>query len=173
MYAVVGCSSCEALWVVETDVDSSGCPRCGRRHEFDRMNQFVRTESVAAAREGRAALLAARAGEAEAYARFRDREDVADAVEEPVVTDAEYLAGSGIDPTTVAAAGDVTTDAGAGTDRRSVVRAGVAAVEPATEDAVVEYATDHGVEAATARSVLGRMVEEGVLTEQDGEYRRL
>lgn len=172
MYAVVGCSDCEALWVVETDIESTGCPRCGRRHQFDRLHQFVCADSIEVAREGRAAMLAARAGEAAAFERFRERADVASAVETPIIDDAEYLAAAGIDPETVAAAeaGPPGTD---DRDRRSVIEDAIAASEPATETAILSYATDHGVEAETARSVLERLVEEGRVTEVDDTYRRV
>ncbi|MFB6104045.1 MAG: DUF5817 domain-containing protein [Halobacteriaceae archaeon] len=164
MYAVVGCSSCAALWVVETDVETTGCPRCGTRHRFDRLKQFVTTEDAEAARQARTTMLADRA----------DADDVptdiaAADVETPVVDDAEYLAGSGIDPASVP------TDDAAGepTDRRAIVTAAVRTVDEATEAAIVEYATDRGVDAEAARTVLGRLVREGEATERDGVYRLL
>lgn len=172
-YAVVGCSACEALWVVETDVESTGCPRCGRRHQFDQLHQFVRTDSIDVARQGRAAVLAARAGETAAFERFRDRSDVATVVETPVVDDAEYLEAAGIDPDAVAAADTGSTGAGGSSDRRSVIMEAVRRVEPATEPAIVSYAVDRGVDGETARSILDGLVQEGVVMVDGETYRRV
>ena len=165
MYAVVGCSSCAALWVVETDVETTGCPRCGRRHRFSQLKQFVTTEDADAARQARTAMLADRQDAGDVAA---DLAAAGDAVDAPVVEDEEYLAGAGIDPETV-----VGDDEAAPTDRRAVVEAAVRELPAPSEAAIVEYAADHGVDASAARSVLQRLVREGHVTAREGEYRLL
>lgn len=164
MYAVVGCSACDALWVVETDVETTGCPRCGKRHQFRRLKQFVTTESVEKARAGRAALLAKRQGEA---ASFEGVEEVSGSM----IDDGDYLEQSGIDSEAVAAAGEQAVGRKESKDRRTIVLEGIKAVEPATEDGIVAYAAEYGVAGADVRSLLARLVAAGEVSETGGEYR--
>ena len=54
MYAVVGCSECSALWILDGQPDRTECPRCGRSHSADRLKRFVETDDKDHAREVRA-----------------------------------------------------------------------------------------------------------------------
>ena len=49
MYAVVGCSNCRALWVVEDRPETTQCPRCRTSHRFGRLKAFAETDSADAA----------------------------------------------------------------------------------------------------------------------------
>jgi hypothetical protein len=167
MYAVVGCSECEALWVVEGRPETTGCPRCGKRHQFDSRKQFVRTDDEAEARAARAALLAAREGSDIDATEFAAMAADADAAG---IDDEAYLEAMGVDPAEVAAAGD---DGGRSRSREETVRDAVAAQERPDEDAVVAYATEHGVPAEAARDLLDRLVRAGEATESGGTYRLL
>ena len=106
MYAVVGCRECDALWVVEGQPGTTGCPRCGKRHRFDRLRTFAETDDEDRAKQARAAILAERSGHGDAFADLADFADMEAAVDDAVVPDEEYLGGAGIDVDEVEAAGD-------------------------------------------------------------------
>lgn len=173
MYAVVGCSDCQALWVVTTDGETAGCPRCGRRHQLDRLEQFVTTPEEDHAREVRAAMLAARQGEDEAFANLADFGELGERAEDEAVPDETYLAASGIDPEEVAEAGDRASESAASADRRAVVEAAVRNLEAPTAEDVTCEAVEAGVGPEEARTTLERLVAEGAATERDGIYRLL
>lgn len=173
MYAVVGCGECEALWVVEGRPRTTGCPRCGKRHRFDRLRRLAETEDEDAARQARSALLAERGGHGDADVGTFD--ELGDAIDEAAVPDEEYLGRSGIDVEAVEAAGERATGAreSGRRARPAVVRDAIRAMEAPTEDDVVDYATDRGVPAEAARALLGKLVDAGEASEDGGRYRLL
>jgi hypothetical protein len=174
MYAVVGCSDCSALWVVTTDGESAGCPRCGTRHRLDTLEKFVTTPAEDHARDVRASMLAARQGEEEAFATVDDFATLDDRAETEAVPDETYLAASGIDPDAVEAAGERTTAAGsAGKDRQTLVRDAIESLESPSADDIVAVAREGGVPEEVTRELLDRMVEHGLVSEHNGTYRLL
>lgn len=174
VYAVVGCSECSALWVLEVGGETAGCPRCGRRHRTDRLKHFVETDDEAHAREVRASMLASRQGEGDAFAALEDYRTLGERAADGVVDDAEYLEGAGLDADAVAAAGEQATERGGGSrSPREVVEAALRELEAPDRDAVVDYAADRDVDAETARDRLDRLVRSGAATERDGGYRLL
>ncbi|AUV84682.1 hypothetical protein C2R22_24440 (plasmid) [Salinigranum rubrum] len=62
-YAVVGCSNCDALWVVGDlwDQDTAACPSCGHTKNTDRLRALKEADDHAVACELRSRMLAARA----------------------------------------------------------------------------------------------------------------
>jgi predicted nucleic acid-binding Zn-ribbon protein len=173
MYAVVGCNECDALWVVEGRPETTGCPRCGKRHQFGRLKQFASAEDEATVREARAALLAKRQGESEAYA---DLDPMAEMdTDRDAVADDEYLAASGLDPDEVAAAGERADEGAAsgGTSRRETVLAALRELDAPAEEDVVAYASERGVDAEYAREALDRLVRAGEVTASGDAYRLL
>jgi len=64
MYAVVGCSECSNLWIIEGRSDTTQCPRCGSRKGYEKRKKFVETDDAAHARDVRASMLANRQGRA-------------------------------------------------------------------------------------------------------------
>jgi len=173
MYAVVGCRDCEALWLVSDpgEAETARCPRCGTRHRTDRLRRLYESPDREAAREARAAMLAERRGESEAFATVDHVADLERAVDDAGVDDREYLEASGLDADAVADAGDVS--GGGSRSREDVVREAVREASPATRDAVVERAAGRGVPADAARDLLDRLVREGEATAAGGEYRLL
>jgi DNA-directed RNA polymerase subunit RPC12/RpoP len=175
MYAVVGCNNCAARWLLENpdEADSAECPRCGKRHRTRKLKRFYQSEDRDQARQVRAAILAERAGERDA---FDDLESVAEMearLEDAGIDDDEYLAASGLDPDAVADAGDRRRGQGTTRNRVDVVRDAVRTADPPTEEAIVAYATDRGVPGDAARSVLERLVQRGEASESRGRYRLL
>lgn len=174
MYSVVGCSDCEALWVVEGRPETTGCPRCGRRHRFDRLRRLAESEDEDEARQARTAILAERSGESGALADLGTFAELADrTAREDAVTDEEYLRAAGIDPDEVVAAAEgARADSGAA-NRVDVVRTALRELESPTTSAVVAYAAARDVPRPAARALLDRLVEAGEATEDRGRYRLL
>lgn len=170
MYAVVGCSACSALWIVEGRPETTGCPRCGRRRRFDKLKKFVETADEDDAREARAAMLAERGGEREAFDDLGSFAELEAQLDDAGVSDAEYLAESGLDPEEIAAAGESGDES---KSRRETVLDALDDLDRPTEAEVVAYATERGVPDDYVREALGKLVRAGEATENGGRYRRL
>jgi DNA-directed RNA polymerase subunit RPC12/RpoP len=175
MYALVGCSECQALWIIDGDPETARCPRCGSRRPREKRRTFLETEREDHAREVRASMLAARQGQADAFAELDSFTEMAEAAAEPAVSDAELLQNAGVDTDAVDAAA---TTAGPGGERSELTRrelllAAVESQDAPTESAIIAYATDHGVEPAPARQTLRKLVRAGELSVQGGVYRTL
>ncbi|MFB6088018.1 MAG: DUF5817 domain-containing protein [Haloarculaceae archaeon] len=171
MYAVVGCSECSMLWVVEGRPETSQCPRCGTRRAHAKRRKFVSTDDEDHAREVRASMLANRQGEGDAFADLDSFAEMDEYVDGAGVSDDEYLAASGLDSEAVAAAGERASESGGSRSRREIVREAVRELDSPTEDAVVEYASERGVPADYTRKALDKLVRAGEVTENRGTYR--
>ncbi|UWG48812.1 Peptidase A24A, prepilin type IV [Halanaeroarchaeum sp. HSR-CO] len=173
MYAVVGCSDCEALWIVEGRPETTGCPRCGSRHRFEALKKFVTTDDEDHARDVRSALLAKRRGEEDAFARVDSFAELEPALEDVGTTDEEYLAASGIDTEEVAAAGERAMAGNQSRSRKDVVLDALAALDHPDEAAVVEFAGERGVPADYVRSALEKLERMGRVSRGRDGYRLL
>lgn len=170
MYAVVGCDECQALWIVEGEPERSGCPRCGRTRLHEKRRKFVTTEDGDHAREVRASMLAARSGHDEAFAELDSFSGLAEQVESAGIDDETYLAGSGIDPESVAEAGESST---ASRGREQILRDAVRELDEPTEQGVIDYAAEHGVPPEYTERALAKLVRDGELSHHQGQYRSL
>ncbi|WP_435197117.1 DUF5817 domain-containing protein [Natronomonas sp. EA1] len=171
MYAVVGCNECSALWVVEGRPDTTACPRCRKRHRFKKLKQFFTHEEADMAKEIRSRMLRQRAG-------FDDMElDSFSGLEEDAMnagmSDAEYLEASGLDAAEIDAAGERADGTTASRSRKEVVLDALRDLERPTEEDVVEYADDAGVDADYARRALEKLTRRGEVSESRGVYRLL
>lgn len=173
MYAVVGCSDCSMLWIVEGRPETSQCPRCGTTRQYAKRRKFVSTEDEDHAREVRASMLANRQGQGDAFAELDSFAEMERQIDEVGPSDAEYLEGSGLDADAVTEAGERATEARTSRSRKETVREAVRELDEATESAVVEYATERGVDAEYTRRALEKLVRAGEATENRGVYRLL
>ncbi|MFC7046872.1 DUF5817 domain-containing protein [Halobacteriaceae archaeon GCM10025711] len=174
MYAVVGCSDCGALWLVADRPETTRCPRCGKRHQFGKLKQFVSTEDEDHAREVRASMLANRQDLGEAFADLESFAEMEASLDDAGVSDDEYLAGSGLDADEVTAAGErATRGQGGGTSRKDAVLDALRTLDRPTEDEVVAHVAEHGVPAEYARRALEKLVQGGEVSESRGRYRLL
>lgn len=173
MYAVVGCSNCQALWVVEGRPETTGCPRCRTRHSFEKLKKFATTEDRDAARDARSRLLAERQGHGAAVDDLDSFAEMEGYLDQAGTPDDEYLSGSGLDPDEVEAAGERATQTHRSRSRREVVLDAVDEQDGPDEAAVVAYADEHGVPADYVRSALEKLVRAGEVSESGGTYRRL
>lgn len=168
MYTVVGCNQCSSLWVVDGRPETTECPRCRTRHRFENLRALAETDAAEAARDARSRLLQERS-DADA-----DLEDFATMGEDAAgagMSDEAYLSASGIDAEEVAAAGESPADGDR--SRQEIVRDAVREQDAPTLDDVVAYAADHGVERGYVERTLGKLREEGELSESRGQYRLL
>ncbi|WP_049926355.1 DUF5817 domain-containing protein [Halopiger goleimassiliensis] len=174
MYAVVGCSDCSHLWLIEGRSETTECPRCGSRRAYEKRKKFVETDDADHAREVRASMLANRQGEGEAFAELDSFGDLEDDVAEGVVDDEEYLEESGLDVEELEAAGerDPRGPTRSGSKKEIVERA-LADLERPTEREIVDYAGERGVEAEYVRRTLEKLVRRGAVSESRGRYRLL
>jgi hypothetical protein len=171
VYAVVGCSECDMLWVVEGRPETSQCPRCGKRRPYAKRRKFVSTEEENHAREVRASILANRQGQGDAFAELDSFAEMEEYVDEVGPDDAEYLEASGVDADEAAAAGERATEAGGGRNRQETVRAALRELDDPTEDDVVAYASERGVPDEYTRKALEKLLGAGEATENRGVYR--
>ncbi|RKD93272.1 DUF5817 domain-containing protein [Halopiger aswanensis] len=174
MYAVVGCSECSNLWIIEGRSETTQCPRCGARKAYEKRKKFVETDDASHARDVRASMLANRQGEGEAFAELDSFDALEDEVADGVVDDDEYLEQSGLDVEAVEAAGDRDprgpTRSGS---KKEIIRDALRELERPTEDEVVEYAGERGVSAEDVRTGLEKLTRRGDVSESRGRYRLL
>ncbi|WP_135821345.1 DUF5817 domain-containing protein [Halostella litorea] len=174
MYAVVGCSDCSALWIVEGRPDTSQCPRCGTRRQYDKRRKFVTTEDEDHAREVRASMLANRRGEGEAFAELDSFTELERQAADAGMDDDEYLNRAGVDADEVAAAGErAESGRGGSKSRKETVLAALRELDRPTEDEVVAYAAERGVPDGYVRDALDKLARRGEVSEHRGEYRLL
>ena len=169
MYAVVGCTQCGAYWLLTDpgESDSATCPTCGRRHQTTKLNRFYETEDRDAAREARAALLAKKHGDSEAFADVAHVSELEERVEESGLSEEEYLKQSGLDADEVQAAGDTSKESSRSRDEkvRDAVREG------GTEADVLDRAVDDGVPRGAAEKLLEKLRRQGEVIQSGGELR--
>ena len=174
MYAVVGCSECSHLWLIEGRSEKTQCPRCGSRRAYEKRKKFVETDDADHAREVRASMLAARQDEGEAFAELDSFSALEDDVSDGVVDDDEYLAESGLDVDELEAAGERDPRGPSRTgSKNEIVERALAELERPTEDEVVAYADERGVSAEYVRTTLEKLLRRGVVSESRGRYRLL
>lgn len=172
VYRVVGCRDCGALWIVADRPETTTCPRCSKRHPTERLHAFYEADDEAVAREARAALLADRAGQGEAFAAVDA--SAASQLDFEAVDEASYLEEAGLDADEIAAAGERATAAPSRSpNRRAAVLDALEALEEPTEAEVVAYAADRDVPAEAVPPLLDRLVRAGEVSESGGRYRRL
>lgn len=174
MYAIVGCSDCSHLWLIEGRSKTTQCPRCGSRRPYEKRKKFLETDDPDHAREVRASMLANRQGQGDAFARVDSFTELESQVEDGVVNDEVYLEASGLDPDELAAAGERDPRQPSRTgSKKAIVEAALADLETPTEDEVIAYAEERGVEAAYVRTALEKLVRRGDVSESRGTYRLL
>ena len=171
MYAVVGCSNCGARWIVEGRPETTSCPRCGTRHQFDRLKRFVTTEDKDEAREVRAAMLADRQDQSDAYESLDSVGDMESVLDEVGIEDGEFLAAKGVDPDATEAAGDEATASAPRKSRRERVLDALRTLDEPSEAEVVAHATERGVPEDYVRTALEKLTRAGEITRTSDGYR--
>ncbi|WP_416840838.1 DUF5817 domain-containing protein [Haloferax sp. DFSO52] len=179
MYAVVGCTDCANLWLLSDPRESktATCPRCGRRHQTKKLRRLFESEDRDAARQARAALLAKKHGDSEAFAQVEHVSELGRQVAESGVDDREYLEASGLDADEVFDAGEQAKRGRAASsgsvNRLTAVKEAVRDGDRPTEDEIVAAASERGVPEEKARDLLEKLRRRGDVSESGGRYRLL
>ncbi len=172
-YAVVGCTDCGALWVVEGRPDTSGCPRCERRHQFSKLRKFVQTDDEDHAREVRASMLANRAGHGDAFAELDDFTTLGDFAADAGMSDEEFLDSAGVDVEEVATVEERVEQSQRSLGKREAVRTALRELDEPTEAEVKAFAADHGVAGDSVARALETLRRAGDVPESGDGYRLL
>ena len=167
MYSVVGCKECHNLWIVEGRPETTQCPRCRRRHRFEKLKKFAETETSDAAARVRSSMLARRSDDGE----FVDPDEID--LDGVGVSDEEFLSAAGLDADEVSEAGERATRSAGSRSRKQVVLDALDEQDRPTAEDVVEYATDAGVPESYVERTLEKLERAGEVTVTDGVYRRL
>jgi hypothetical protein len=167
MYSVVGCKECHALWVVEGRPETTNCPRCEKRHRFEKLKAFAETDTSDAAARVRSSMLAKRADDGE----FLDPADID--LDGVGMDDEEFLTASGLDADAVAAAGERAESGSTSRSRKQIVRDALEDLEEPTADDVAAYAAEEGVPESYVERALEKLKRAGEVTESGGVYRAL
>lgn len=169
MYAVVGCTECNALWVVSGRPETTTCPACGGRHRFGVLKKFVETDDADTAREARTRLLTARSdhapAELDSFAELESRAEAGG------LTDEAFLERSGLDAEEVTTAGERPT--GGGQSRMDTVREALTELDSPSEETILVYADERNVPREFTERALERLVQRGEVSEHRGRYRLL
>ncbi|MXR21682.1 DUF5817 domain-containing protein [Halobacterium bonnevillei] len=172
-YAVVGCTDCGALWVVEGRPQTSGCPRCEKRHQFSNLRQFVTTDDEDHAREVRASMLANRAGHGDAFADVEAFTTLGDFAEDAGMSDEEFLDAAGVDTDEVAAVEDRVEQSARSLGKRDAVETALRELDDPTEAEVKSFAAEHGVDGDYVERALRKLQRAGEVTRDGDGYRLL
>jgi len=174
MYAVVGCSDCSALWIIEGRSETTQCPRCGTTRQYAKRRKLVETEDEDHAREVRSSMLANRQDHGDVFAELDSFSEMEAQIDDAGPSDDEVLEAAGIDTTEVNAAGERAEGGSGGSQsRKETVLAALQDREDPTEDEVVAYASERGVPADYARDALEKLRRAGEVTERDGTLQLL
>jgi len=174
MYAVVGCSDCQALWIVEGRPETTQCPRCGSTRQHAKRRKFVETDDEDHAREVRASMLAARQDQGDAFAKLDSFAEMEAKLDDAGPNEDAVLEAASVDPDEASAAGErATSGAGGSTSRKETVLAALRESEEPTAEDIVAYATERGVPESYVRDALEKLQRRGEVTESGGTYRRL
>ncbi|MGB9964827.1 DUF5817 domain-containing protein [Halobacterium hubeiense] len=172
-YAVVGCTDCGALWVVEGRPDTTGCPRCEKRRQFSKLRKFVQTDDEDHAREVRASMLANRAGHGDAFADLEDFTTLGDFAEDAGMSDEEFLDSAGVDVEEVSAVEERVEASQRSLGKREAVRTALRELDEPTEAEVKAFAAEHGVGGDYVERALEKLRRAGEVTEAGDGYRLL
>ena len=171
MYAVVGCNGCGNLWLLRNpgDAETARCSRCGKRHRTEKLRRFHESADREEARQARAALLAGKRGESDAFRELDSVESMERRIDESGIDDREFLEASGLDADAVDAAGDVSGNRSKSRDE--IVRDALREGDRPAEEEVLAYAEERGVPREAARDLLDKLTRRGEASESRGRYR--
>ncbi|QRY24215.1 DUF5817 domain-containing protein [Halobacterium sp. BOL4-2] len=172
-YAVVGCSDCNALWVVAGRPETTSCPRCETRHQFGTLKQFVTTDDEDHAREVRASILANKAGYGEAFADMDGFTALGADAMAAGIDDDDYLDAAGVDAAEAAAAGERAEGTRRSRSRQDTVRAALRELDEPTEREVAAFAAEHGVGSEYVADALAKLTRAGEVVDAGDGYRLL
>ena len=171
MYDVVGCDRCSMLWIRSGEAESASCPRCGKRHQVNKLQPLARTESADSAREARSRLLADRQlDDADSVAGFAA---IADEAAEEIISAEDHLDSAGIDSVAVKDAGDRAIKTSPRESHTQIIRRIILEQGPIEQRELVSRAEKHGVTSEKTQTHLENLIERGAVLQTVDGYRLL
>lgn len=167
MYTVIVCPDCEQPKVVEDVPERTKCGRCQTSLKFRELKHYYETDDSAEAKKARGAIAAQLRGKGDRFEELLDSDILdSEAVSERI--DDEYQSAHGLDD---AGDDDQSDTAGSSRSRQDIVRDGIDECDPASEEAVLDYAVDHGVPRGKAERILRKLRERGEVLRSNGAFR--
>ena len=173
MYTITVCPDCEHVNTTKDHPERTGCDRCGKTHKFSNLRHYHQTESREEAAHIRGMVAAKLQGHEDIYKRAVEN-GLYEADEMNLFDEDEYLEARGANPDEVAEKGEEATRSGPSKSQREAMEDAITEQESPTEDDVLDYAEEWGVDRQKARKLLDKMRRAGdVVADGDGGLKML
>lgn len=171
-YSLVGCSSCDALKIVDGNPKTTACSNCDARLKFRKLKRFYEDEDITKVSQAKAILLSRRAGKEEEVTELIEA-GLLDNSTVNIFSDEEYLAARGVDPAEAEAASD--TSIKRTPSREEQVLTAVSKVESPTKANITVYVVEqYGTEGVWVEKMVESLYLKGELSRNpDGTYREV
>ncbi|XGI83255.1 DUF5817 domain-containing protein [Halorutilales archaeon Cl-col2-1] len=172
MYSVVGCSNCESVKIVEGRPKTTTCHSCGKTLKFDSLRVFHETDDLEEAKEARSLMLAKRNDMETLYNGLMEEDVFNTKVEENFGED-ELLDEKGVDTEEIKEARErKSSKSGVSKPQKRIVMDAVENIESPTDDDIIEYARQRGVDEERTEEIIDSMCIEGeAMRQRDGSIR--
>ena len=162
MYDVVGCRSCEDLWIREGEAETSTCPRCGKRYAVNRLRVLASGNTIEAAREARSSLLAERSKHGDFVAGYGELEASSSSVG---ISDDTYLGAFGIEIPE--------SDSEPKLNKRDTILSLLVELSHPTKAQLISKASEHDIAPDYVEEVLDQLRQKGDVVRDGEEFRLL
>lgn len=163
MYSIIVCPECESAVIVEDSPETATCRCCSNRLRFRKLKTYHSTESLDEAQEVRSYIDAQLRGLQEEYEQTDfdvDLEEVRDEI------DKEYLGA-------LAHEEPSTEKVTKSKPPWEVVKDAIESSVPATEENIIEHVVEQGVSKTKAKKNLRKLVNQGEVIRNDGEFKNI
>lgn len=176
MFSVIGCSDCESVKIVKGTPETTVCNRCQAQIQVATARVIYESEDLQEAKEARSLALARRNGFDYLADEMVDREILNETVTENVAEEELIEEKSEEDPVEIEEAGDIDKPKTAEErdPKKRIVMDAIEFLDEPTDDDVVEFAEDRGVEPERAAEIVDRLCMEGeAMRTREGTIRLL
>lgn len=169
MYTVITCPDCQYVQIVKDSPETTTCGRCRKRLNFRELKHYYVTEDKQEARDARSALTAKEQGYSEEFEElyqsevFETASNVTDRVEDEVLESQGF--------TTKQLEKETSTSSTTKSRKEIIEDALVYEVDTPTREAVIDYATEHGVPPEKAGELIDKLQRQGLIIETGATLR--
>lgn len=163
MYSVIGCSDCESVKIVEGNPETTVCNRCQAQIKVATARVIFESGDLQEAKEARSLAMAKRNGFDYLADEMVDREILNETVTQNVAEEELISEKADEDPMEIEEAGDIDKPKTAEErdPKKRIVMDAIEFLEEPTDDDVVEFAEDRGVEPDRAAEIVDKLCMEG------------
>lgn len=173
MYTITVCPDCEHVNTTKDHPERTSCDRCGKSHKFRNLRHYHQTDSREEAAHIRGMVAAKLQGHEDIFERAVEN-GLYEADEMNLFDEDEYLKARGANPAEVAEAGESATQSGPSKSQREAMEDAITEQEAPTEEDVLDYAEEWGVDREKASRLLEKMRRSGTIVESnDGVLKML